>query len=90
MCGQCAFLKEKYVKEGNGGGKKYYCEYLKGYVYGSSHNCSNYKEDKKRSKDTINSIISNSNAYDDGIPVNVYFCLLFFLIILGLILGVFK
>ena len=32
MCGQCAFLKEKYYKEGNGGGKEYYCEYLKEYV----------------------------------------------------------
>ena len=29
MCGQCVFLKEKYEKVGNGGGKKYYCEYLK-------------------------------------------------------------
>ena len=42
MCGQCAFLKEKYYKEGNGGGKEYYCEYLKEYVCGSCRGCSNY------------------------------------------------
>ena len=45
MCGQCAFLKEKYYKEGNGGGKEYYCEYLKEYVCGSCRGCSNYKKD---------------------------------------------
>lgn len=42
MCGQCVFLKEKYERIGNGGGKKYYCEYLKDYVYGNS-TCLNFK-----------------------------------------------
>lgn len=90
MCGQCAFLKEKYYKEGNGGGKKYYCEYWKEYVCGSCKGCANFKEDAKRSNDKANDIISNGKNYDDGIPVSMYFLLLFFLIVLGLILGVFQ
>lgn len=46
MCGQCVFLKEKYERIGNGGGKKYYCEYLKNYVYGNS-TCLNFKSNSK-------------------------------------------
>ena len=84
------FLKEKYYKEGNGGGKKYYCEYLKEYTYGCNKCCSNYKKDDKRSSDVINTMISEGNNYDDGISVSIYFALLFFLIILGLIMGVFQ
>lgn len=90
MCGQCAFLKEKYCKEGNGGGKKYYCEYLKEYVYGNDQGCNNFKKDTKRPKDKITSIINDGANYDNGIPVFLYFLLLLFLIILGLILGVFQ
>ena len=56
MCGQCAFLKEKYCKEGNGGGKKYYCEYLKEYVYGNDQGCNNFKKDTKRPKDKITAL----------------------------------
>ncbi len=90
MCGQCAFLKEKYSKEGNGGGKKYYCEYLKEYVYGNCRGCANYKKDNNRSNDNVKSIINDGQNYDDGIPVSMYFLLLFFLVLLGLILGVFQ
>lgn len=89
MCGQCAFLKEKYYKEGNGGGKKYYCEYLNEYICCNCKGCAKFQKDAKRSSDTINNIINDSAAYDDGIPVEIYFGILFFLIILGLILKVF-
>lgn len=90
MCGQCAFLKEKYYKEGNGGGKEYYCEYLKEYVCGSCRGCSNYQKDEKRSNDKVNTIINDGKTYDNGIPVEMYFLLLLILVILGLILGVFQ
>ena len=89
MCGQCVFLKEKYEKVGNGGGKKYYCEYLKDYVYGCS-SCSNFKSDKKRNGDKVKMIVEDGKEYDNGIPVSLYFLLLLILIILGLILGVFQ
>ncbi len=47
------------------------------------------KKDDKRSNDKVNSNISDEKSYDNGIPVEMYFLLLFILIILGLILGVF-
>ena len=88
MCGQCVFLKEKYERIGNGGGKKYYCEYLKDYVYGNS-TCPNFKSDGKRSSDKVKTIIEDGKEYDNGIPVSLYFLFLLLLIIIGLILGVF-
>lgn len=59
MCGQCVFLKEKYYKEGNGGGKKYYCEYLNEYICCNCKGCAKFQKDAKRSSDTINNIIND-------------------------------
>ena len=90
MCGQCAFLKENDYREGNGGGKKYYCEYLRDYTCGSDHCCAAFKKNVKRSADNIEKIITDGKNYDNGIPAETYFFLVFLLLILGLILGVFK
>ena len=88
-CSSCKNLKEKDKKEGETGAV-YLCSKLKTYVQGNN-SCENYSEDIMRKVYTRDEIYRDGERYsNDKTSVSTYIFIAVFLVILGLILGVFK
>lgn len=88
-CSSCKNLKEKDKKEGNVGAI-YFCSKLKTYIQGNK-SCENYSEDIMRNTSKRDEIYRDGEKYSNTKgEVSTYIFIAVFLVILGLILGVFK
>ena len=88
-CSSCSNLKEKDKKEGECGAV-YLCSKKKTYVKGNMC-CEDYKEDIMRRTSKRDEIYREGEHYsNDKTSVSTYLFVLVFLVILGLVLGVFK
>ena len=88
-CSSCSNLKEKDKKEGETGAV-YMCSKLKTYVQGNDC-CDKYSEDIMRKVSKRDEIYREGEKYsNDKTEPGTYLFIVIFLVILGLILGVFK
>ena len=86
-CCSCKNLSVKDKKKGSLCGAMYFCKKKKNYVYGDSHDCDSYLEDKDRSNCTCSEIYDDGKVYsDDNKPISFHVLVLVLVIIFGLII----
>ena len=88
-CNSCAYLDSSQKKSGKVDGCLYYCKKNKTFVNAATDACTSYQNGYRDSYEK-NEIYRNSkNYYDNDTPIGTFIFILIFLVILGLVLGVF-